>query len=123
MEQRTGKLADRLRWGWTAVVAILLLAGGCSMTSVPIKVPTKKTAEVISAQDHNDTVTMGAPYLYLEKPDVDWGKAREDAIKYCQEWRGFNHAEPVGNTRRQCTSQVGSDCVRYALVGDYKCLP
>ncbi len=107
----------------TLIAVITLLAAACSMTNIPIKVPTKKTAEVISAQEDRDIVTMGAPYLYVEKPDVDWGKARQDAIKYCQEWRGYNHAEPVGNTRRQCTSQVGSDCVRYSLVGDYQCLP
>ena len=107
----------------TLGAGLALFLCSCSMNSIPVKVPTKKTAEVISAQDHNDTVTMGSPYLYLEKPDVDWGKARQDAIKYCQEWRGFNHAEPVGHTRRHCLSQVGSDCVRYALVGDYQCLP
>ncbi len=98
------------------------LGAGCTPYNVPISIPTKKTAEVLSVQDDRDMVTMGSPYLYLEKPDVDWGRARIDAAQHCEQWKGMSQAEPVGVTRRECMSWAGGDCVRYAIVGDYRCV-
>ncbi len=103
------------------ILAMALL--GCTPYNLPISIPTSKTAELISFDRQRGIVTMGAPYLYLEKPDVDWGQARQEAIKLCEEWKGHKHAEPTGKTRKRCVSNVGSNCVRYALAGDYQCMP
>jgi hypothetical protein len=87
-----------------------------------VSIPTNNVAEVISVSDERDMVSMGSPYLYLEKPDVDWGRAREDAAAYCRECKGMSQVEPIGTTRRECLSWVGGDCTRFAIVGDYRCV-
>ena len=84
-------------------------------------VPTKKTAEVISFAAERDMVTMGAPYLSLERPTVDWQAARGLAAEFCLAQFGMSHAEPVGATRRECLTFAGTDCIRFAIVGDYQC--
>ncbi|MEM7078641.1 MAG: YecR family lipoprotein [Pseudomonadota bacterium] len=103
------------------LLPVLLLAG-CSYSNIPVRIPTTKTAEVLEVDRDTNIVRMGSPYLYLEKPDVDWGQAREDAAAQCAKEHGFTDAEPVGTTRRECLSWNGGDCVRYAIVGDYRCI-
>ena len=98
------------------------LLAGCTPYSVPIRIKTDKTAKVISVDDSRQIITMGSPYVYLEKPDVDWAQARVDAAAMCRKRTGHELAEPVGNTRRECLRQVGTDCVQYAIVGDYRCI-
>ena len=96
--------------------------GGCSPYAIPIPaVATKKVAEVISLSDERNMVTMGAPYTFMEKPTVDWHQARSDAAAQCAQWKGLSQAEPVGPTRRECLTYAGTDCIRYAIVGDYHC--
>ena len=104
-------------------VALTLMLTGCyTPTNLPVRVDTNKTAQVMEVDDTRGMVTMGSPYVYLEKPDVDWAAARLEAAAVCEKRLGKAHAAPVGPTRRTCISQVGSDCVRYAIVGDYECL-
>lgn len=99
------------------------LLTGCTPYNLPVSIPTNKTAEVFGVDDVKGIVTMGAPYLYLEKPDVDWGQARVDAAEVCMKRRELSNAEPVGNTRKECVSTAGSNCLKYALLGDYRCIP
>lgn len=107
----------------TKISVLILLLAGCTPYNLPVSVPTNKVAEVYGVDDAKNLVTMGAPYLYVEKPDVDWSKAREEAAAVCLQRRELANAEPVGNTRRECVSTVGSSCVKYALLGDYRCIP
>ncbi|NKC01161.1 MAG: hypothetical protein GKR90_22060 [Pseudomonadales bacterium] len=103
-----------------AIVACLL---GCTTPlGSAVKVPTNKDAEVMSIDDEKRVVRMGAPYLYLEEPTVDWSGARTEAAKVCQKRWGTDLVEPVGRTRRECLSELGSNCTRWAMIGDYKCL-
>ena len=102
---------------------LCILGAGCTPYAVPLPaLSTKKTAEVMSVQEDRDMVTMGAHYLSVEKPSVDWQKARTDATAYCVEWKGMDYAEPVGPTRRECMTYSGTDCIRFAIVGDYQCM-
>ena len=108
--------------GWICCLVACVGMTGCMPMAVPLPaLPTKKTAEVMSVQEDRNMVTMGAPYLSLEKPTVNWHQARTDAVQYCLEWKGMAHAEPVGPTRRECLAYSGTDCIRYAIVGDYQC--
>ena len=92
--------------------------------AIPVTIPINKTAEIISTIDDRDMVQMGAYYLYLEKPKVDWGAARVGAEMHCLETRGMTRAEPVGPTRHECQTQMSDgSCARYAIIGDYQCLP
>ena len=99
------------------------LLAACTPYNLPVSIPTNKTAEVFGVDDTTGIVTMGAPYLYLEKPDVDWGQARREAAEVCMKRSELPNAEPVGNTRRECVSTAGSNCLKYALLGDYRCIP
>ena len=115
-------VANRFARGGVLVAVAVLVASCYTPYNLPVRVETNKTASVMSVNDSRQMVTMGSPYIYLEKPDVDWAKARVDAAEVCKERTGLAGAEPVGRTRRECMSQVGSDCVRYAIVGDYRCI-
>ncbi|XOV83998.1 MAG: YecR family lipoprotein [bacterium] len=105
------------------VLAVTGLFSGCTPYNLPVSIPTNKTAEVFGVDDTRGVVTMGAPYLYLEKPDVDWAQARIEAAEVCMQRRELANAEPVGNTRRECVSTAGNKCLKYALLGDYRCIP
>ena len=102
-------------------LCLFCVAGCFTPYNLPIRVETNKTAEVIEVNDALNIVTMGAPYTYLEKPNVDWAQARVDASDMCRKRTGKSGAEPAGPTRRTCLQVVGSDCVRHAIVGDYRC--
>ena len=105
-------------------VATMLLVnlGGCSPYTIPMPAASvQKNAVVLSMNEERDMVTMGANYVFLEKPVVNWQQARSAAVEHCIEWRGMPNAEPVGPTRRECLTYSGSDCVRWAIMGDYQC--
>ncbi len=116
-------LLSRTTTGALVGLSVLVLTGCYTPYNLPIRVDTNKTAEVMGVDDSRQMITMGSPYIYLEKPDVDWAQARIDAAEMCKKRTGHDYAVPEGPTRRQCMSQVGADCVRYAIVGDYKCVP
>ena len=100
---------------------ILVLAGCTTPLGTPVKLPTKKEPEVMGVDDDRRIIKMGAPYLYVEEPDMDWSNARELALAMCKQRWGSTSAEPVGRTRRECLSEMGSNCTRWAIIGDYQC--
>jgi hypothetical protein len=105
------------------VVAVIIYVAGCTTPlGSPVKVPTNKDAEVMGVDDAKHIVKMGASYLYLEEPKVDWSGARAEAAKICQQRWGSAVVEPVGRTRRECLTELGSNCTRWAMIGDYKCV-
>ena len=94
----------------------------CGTVPLPMKVPTNREATVQGTIEDRNIVHMGATYLPLENPSVDWAGARLAAEKYCLEWKGLARAEPTGPTRHECAqlTTTGS-CLQYRIVGDYVC--
>ena len=111
---RQGKIV-----AWLAGLAVLMT--GCA--GVPIKVPVKKTPSVFEVHDDRAMVTMGAAYSRYEDPQVDWSEARQRAREMCRKRHGAEgeEAEPVGATRHECVERLGSNCTKYAVLGDYRC--
>ncbi len=108
--------------GWVVwVTSLSLLGTGC--VSVPVKVPVKKTPSVFDVNDGRGTVTMGASYGRFEDPQVDWSEARQGASEMCRKRHGAERtdAEPVGATRHECVERLGSNCTKYAVLGEYRC--
>ncbi len=104
-----------------AVVGVTLLITGC--VGVPIKVPVKKTPTVFKVHDDRAMITMGAAYGRYEDPQVDWSEARAGAREMCRKRHGaeLENAEPVGATRHECVESLGSNCTKFAVLGDYRC--
>lgn len=100
----------------------LLIAGCTTPLGTPLRVPTKKTPEVMGVDDKRRVIKVGAPYSYLEKPEIDWSNARSIAAELCKKRWGAEAAEPVGRTRQECLSELGSNCTRWAMIGDYRCV-
>lgn len=110
---------------WTLVLigaAGFLLSGCTTPLGTPIKIPTNKTPEVMGVDDDLRIVKVGAPYAYVEKPKMDWSNARTVAVEVCKKRWGATAAEPVGRTRHECLTEVGSNCTRWAILGDYRCV-
>jgi len=105
-----------------SAVLLSALLTGCGLVNVPISVPINKTPKIMGSVTETGRVTMGSPYLYLEDPQIDWGEAREQAAAHCAKMGYAGGAEPVGATRKVCDGKVGSDCPRWAILGDYQCL-
>ena len=115
-------VGSKLGWSITLLLGLIVGITGCSPYAIPMPAASvQKTAVVLSMNEERDMVTMGANYVFLEKPVVDWQQARSAAVEHCIEWRGMPNAEPVGPTRRECLAYSGSDCVRWAIMGDYQC--
>ena len=109
-----------MRWiCWSLVFA---LAACTTPLGNTVRVPTKQTPEVMGVDDQLQVVKVGAPYTYLEEPEMDWSNARNVAAAICKERYGHTAAEPFGQTRRECLSQLGSNCTRWAIIGDYRCV-
>ncbi len=108
----------------TLVFLVAALTAGCAAPlGIPISIPVNKTASVFEVDDARQMVTMGAAYSRFEDPTVDWGAARGLAVETCMKRHEMPQAEPKGRTRRECVQQVGSDCMGFAILGDYQCLP
>ena len=104
------------------VATALVLAGCTTPLGTPVRIPTKKTPEVMGIDDDLRIVKVGAPYTYVEKPDMDWSTARSVAVEVCKKRWGAIEAEPIGRTRHECLTELGSNCTRWAILGDYRCM-
>ena len=104
------------------IVFSLAMSGCTTPLGTPVRLPTDKTPEVMGVDDDLRIVKVGAPYSYLEKPTMDWSSARSVAVEVCKKRWGAAVAEPIGRTRHECLSELGSNCTRWAILGDYRCM-
>jgi len=94
------------------ILAITFLMVGCSTVKIP---------QATGGSRSDAVVNMSYEYSWLEKPVIDWEKARMEAQNRCRVW-GFVDAVPFGGSTTECISRNDyGACVRQIVTNAYQC--
>lgn len=79
-------------------IPVLFLLAGCATTATPVASGGSKADGVVEM-----SYSPGR-YAWARPPQIDWDKAKADALVVCQRW-GYGKTEPFGNTESVCVEK------------------